>query len=171
MIDPEFSQEGVQTLRRGARLHIFKKNCTKLRKSWSLQDTSWVHPKDLLLICLTFNICIHIHIHIHIWLPGRLQETHKGIYQGYWEQAVYTTNEGIHQWSHLQNTVQGETNNIKLFPETTTDTEPAIKETRRVYPINAWKITDEVGTMDYEEECKNIEDIDWLTFISNNINY
>ena len=59
----------------------------------------------------------------------------------------------------------------KLFPETHIEIQKEIKETRKVYLNNAWKITDEVGSTDFEEEYKNIEDIDWLTFISNNINY
>ena len=62
----------------------------------------------------------------------------------------------------------------QLFPEIHTETPPTseeIQETRTVYLNNAWKVTDEVGHTDFEEECKNIEDIDWLTFISNNINF
>ena len=50
----------------------------------------------------------------------------------------------------------------RLFPETHIEIQEEIKETRKVYLNNAWKITDEVGYTDFEEECKNIEDIDWL---------
>ena len=59
----------------------------------------------------------------------------------------------------------------KLFPETHIEIQKEIKETRKVYLNNTWKITDEVGSTDFEEEYKNIEDIDWLTFISTNVNY
>ena len=62
----------------------------------------------------------------------------------------------------------------QVFPEIHTETPSTtekIQETRTVYLNNAWKVTDEVGHTDFEEECKNIEDIDWLTFISNNINF
>ena len=55
----------------------------------------------------------------------------------------------------------------KLFPEGNKE-ECNIVETRRVYINNEWKITDTIGTSDFDELISNQPDIDWLSFITEN---
>ena len=55
----------------------------------------------------------------------------------------------------------------KLFPEAEKE-ECNIVETRRVYINNEWKITDTIGTSDFDELISNQPDIDWLSFITDN---
>ena len=55
----------------------------------------------------------------------------------------------------------------KLFPEGDKE-ECNIVETRRVYINNEWKITDTIGTSNFDELISNQPDIDWLSFITEN---
>ena len=46
-----------------------------------------------------------------------------------------------------------------------------ITETRRVYLNNNWQVKDTVASPAFEGIIENDSNIDWLTFISDNINY
>ena len=59
----------------------------------------------------------------------------------------------------------------ELFPDITIENPSEITEKHTVHLNNAWKITSEVGTTDFEEGSKNIAEIHLLTCISENINY
>ena len=69
--------------------------------------------------------------------------------------------------------------NLELFPASPVNTENANKkedcdnvtETRRVYLDNNWQVKDIVGHPAFKGIIENDSNIDWLTFISENINY
>ena len=56
-------------------------------------------------------------------------------------------------------------------PEIPADNQQKTIETFRVYLNNDWQVTDEVGTIDFEQKVKNITNIHWFTFISEKNNF